>query len=109
MLTGKNTQPQQAVHYFMSGYYQEGTSRWSGKGAEKLGLLGAVDDQETFLTSSMGCHQMVVNTWLKESWNHRNDGQQQTLLSQHQKCQPAIVGRRDERLITAHQLAVQKL
>lgn len=48
MLTAKNTEPQQAVHYFMSGYYQEGTSRWSGKGAEILELEGPVDNQETF-------------------------------------------------------------
>jgi hypothetical protein len=47
MLAGNNTKPQQAVDYFMSGYYQEGTSPRSGRGAGILELEGQVDNRET--------------------------------------------------------------
>ncbi len=48
MLTTKNTSAKKAVEYFLQGYYQEGTSRWFGIGALKLGLAGAVDNEEVF-------------------------------------------------------------
>ena len=49
MLTGgKNISPQKAIEYFVQGYYLEGTSRWFGKGAEKQGLEGPVNNQQVF-------------------------------------------------------------
>lgn len=109
MLTGKNTQPQQAVHYFMSGYYQEGTSRWSGKGAEKLGLLGPVDDQETFFNIVNGMSpdgsEHLAKRKLESS--QRRAATDFTFSAPKSVSLQSLVGG-DERLITAHQLAVQK-
>lgn len=48
MLTTKNTSAKKASEYFLQGYYQEGTSRWFGIGALKLGLAGAVENEEVF-------------------------------------------------------------
>ncbi|MEJ1933619.1 MobF family relaxase, partial [Nostoc sp. NIES-2111] len=109
MLTGKNTQPQQAVHYFMSGYYQEGTSRWSGKGAEKLGLMGPVDDQETFFNIINGLSpdgsEHLAKRKLESS--QRRAATDFTFSAPKSVSLQALVGG-DERLITAHGLAVQK-
>ncbi|WP_242046764.1 MobF family relaxase [Anabaena cylindrica] len=109
MLTGKNTEPQQAVHYFMEGYYQEGTSRWSGKGAKKLGLSGAVDHQETFSNivngrSPDGSQNLCAR---KLDSSQRRAATDFTFSAPKSVSLQALVGG-DERLITAHQLAVQK-
>ena len=48
MLTAANVSSEMAVNYFIKNYYHQGKSRWSGLGAEKLGLSGAVDDEEAF-------------------------------------------------------------
>ncbi len=37
-----------AVKYFVKNYYHQGKSRWSGQGAEKLGLSGAIDNEQEF-------------------------------------------------------------
>jgi len=109
MLTAKNTEPQQAVHYFMSGYYQEGTSRWSGKGAEILELEGPVDDQKTFFN--------IVNGLSPDGSEHlakrKLDSSQRRAATDFTFSAPKSVSLQslvggDERLITAHQLAVQK-
>ncbi|BAY42166.1 hypothetical protein NIES2111_65620 (plasmid) [Nostoc sp. NIES-2111] len=109
MLTGKNSEPQQAVHYFMEGYYQEGTSRWSGKGAKKLGLSGAVNDQETFFNivngrSPDGSQNLCAR---KLDSSQRRAATDFTFSAPKSVSLQALVGG-DERLITAHQLAVQK-
>ncbi|MBD2302248.1 MobF family relaxase [Nostoc sp. FACHB-190] len=109
MLTGKNTQPQQAVHYFMAGYYQEGSSRWSGKGAKKLGLSGAVEHQETFThivngRSPDGSQQLSAR---KLDSSQRRSATDFTFSAPKSVSLQALVGG-DERLITAHTLAVQK-
>jgi conjugative relaxase-like TrwC/TraI family protein len=109
MLTGKNTEPQQAVHYFMEGYYQEGASRWSGKGAKKLGLSGAVDDQETFFNivnglSPDGSQPLCAR---KLNSSQRRAATDFTFSAPKSVSLQALVGG-DERLITAHGLAVQK-
>ncbi|AUT04610.1 hypothetical protein CLI64_29670 (plasmid) [Nostoc sp. CENA543] len=109
MLTGKNTEPQQAVHYFMEGYYQEGTSRWSGQGAEELGLEGPVDDQETFFNivnglSPDGSQNLCAR---KLNTSKRRAATDFTFSAPKSVSLQALVGG-DERLITAHQLAVQK-
>jgi len=109
VLTGKNTEPQQAVHYFMEGYYQEGTSRWSGKGAEELGLEGPVDDQETFFNivnglSPDGSQNLCAR---KLDTSKRRAATDFTFSAPKSISLQALVGG-DERLIIAHQLAVQK-
>ncbi|ACC85356.1 MobF family relaxase [Nostoc punctiforme] len=109
MLTGKNSEPQQAVHYFMEGYYQEGTSRWSGKGAKKLGLAGAVDCQETFSNivngrSPDGSQNLCAR---KLDSSQRRAATDFTFSAPKSVSLQALVNG-DERLITAHQLAVQK-
>ena len=48
MLTAANVSSEMAVNYFIKNYYHQGKSLWSGQGAEKLGLSGAVDDEEAF-------------------------------------------------------------
>ncbi|MBN3905025.1 MAG: relaxase domain-containing protein [Nostoc sp. NMS1] len=48
MLTAANVSSEMAVNYFVKNYYHQGKSLWSGQGAEKLGLSGAVDDEEAF-------------------------------------------------------------
>ncbi|MDZ8263627.1 MobF family relaxase [Nostoc sp. ChiQUE01b] len=48
MLTAANVSREMAVNYFIKNYYHEGKSLWSGQGAEKLGLSGAVDDEDAF-------------------------------------------------------------
>ncbi|MDZ7966401.1 MAG: MobF family relaxase [Nostoc sp. DedSLP03] len=109
MLTGKNSEPQQAVHYFMEGYYQEGTSRWSGKGVKKLGLSGAVDNQETFSNvvngrSPDGSQNLCAR---KLDSSQRRAATDFTFSAPKSVSLQALVGG-DERLITAHQFAVQK-
>jgi conjugative relaxase-like TrwC/TraI family protein len=48
MLTAANVSEEMAVNYFIKNYYHQGKSLWSGQGAEKLGLSGAVDDEDAF-------------------------------------------------------------
>jgi conjugative relaxase-like TrwC/TraI family protein len=48
MLTAANVSSEMAVKYFVKNYYHQGKSRWSGLGAEKLGLSGAIDNEQVF-------------------------------------------------------------
>jgi conjugative relaxase-like TrwC/TraI family protein len=48
MLTAANVSSEMAVKYFVKNYYHQGKSLWSGQGALKLGLLGAINDEEAF-------------------------------------------------------------
>ncbi|NDJ26276.1 relaxase domain-containing protein [Nostoc sp. B(2019)] len=48
MLTAANVSSEMAVNYFVKNYYHQGKSRWSGQGAEKLGLSGAIDNEQAF-------------------------------------------------------------
>ncbi|WP_414552520.1 MobF family relaxase [Anabaena sp. CCY 0017] len=109
MLTGKNSEPQQAVHYFLEGYYQEGESRWSGLGAKKLGLSGAVDNQETFTNIVNGLspdgNQKLCARRLDSSL--RRAATDFTFSAPKSVSLQALVGG-DEQLIQAHILAVQK-
>lgn len=93
----------------MEGYYQEGTSRWSGKGAKKLGLAGAVDCQETFSNivngrSPDGSQNLCAR---KLDSSQRRAATDFTFSAPKSVSLQALVNG-DERLITAHQLAVQK-
>ncbi len=48
MMTRKNISAQQALDYFLQGYYLEGTSQWLGQNAQKLGLQGPVTNKKVF-------------------------------------------------------------
>jgi conjugative relaxase-like TrwC/TraI family protein len=48
VLTCQKITPEKAKSYFLKGYYLQGTSRWSGKGAKTLGLKGAIDNEKVF-------------------------------------------------------------
>ncbi|MFN6572024.1 MobF family relaxase [Dendronalium sp. ChiSLP03b] len=48
MLTAKNISSSTAVEYFLKGPQQKGESRWHGRGAEKLKLVGTIDDERAF-------------------------------------------------------------
>ena len=48
MLTAANVSSEMAVKYFVKNYYHQGKSLWSGQGALKLGLSGAINDEEAF-------------------------------------------------------------
>lgn len=48
MLTAANVSEEMGVNYFIKNYYHLGKSLWSGQGSEKLGLSGAVDDEDAF-------------------------------------------------------------
>ncbi len=93
----------------MEGYYQEGTSRWSLQGAKKLGLSGAVDHQETFSNivngrSPDGSQNLCAR---KLNSSQRRAATDFTFSAPKSVSLQALVAG-DERLITAHQLAVQK-
>ncbi|MBD2438857.1 MobF family relaxase [Nostoc sp. FACHB-110] len=110
MLTGKNTKPQQAVNYFMDRHSHEvKNSRWFGKGAEKLGLTGAINDKEVFTNivngrSPDGSQALYAKT---SKSCERRAATDFTFSAPKSVSLQALVGG-DERLIHAHSLAVQK-
>ncbi|MBD2303439.1 MobF family relaxase [Nostoc sp. FACHB-190] len=109
MLTGKNTKPQQAVNYFMEEYSHEvKNSRWFGKGAEKLGLSGAINDKEIFTNIVNGRSPDGSQTlYAKKTSSERLAATDFTFSAPKSVSLQALVGG-DERLIKAHSLAVQK-
>ncbi|MCF2151946.1 relaxase domain-containing protein [Desmonostoc muscorum LEGE 12446] len=48
MLTAANVSSEMAVKYFIKNYYHQGKSLWSGQGALKLGLSGAINNEDAF-------------------------------------------------------------
>lgn len=109
MLTGKNIPPQKAVEYFVQGYYQEGTSRWFGRGAKKLGLSGAVNDEQVFDNivqgrSPDGKKHLCARTLDASSRRAATDF---TFSAPKSVSLQALVGG-DSRLVAAHTLAVEK-
>ena len=109
MLTGKNVSPQRAVEYFVQGYYQEGSSRWYGRGAQKLGLNGEVNDEETFTHIVNGQSpdgSLELRSKILKS-SKRRAASDLTFSAPKSVTLFALVGG-DERLITAHQTAVEK-
>ncbi|MBD2505507.1 MobF family relaxase [Anabaena azotica] len=109
MLTAKNTQPQQAVNYFMEGYDHELNSRWSGNGAEKLGLSGAIEDKEIFTNIVLGRSPDGSQALYARALNssERRAATDFTFSAPKSVSLQALVGG-DERLIDAHRLAVRK-
>ncbi|MBD2503895.1 MobF family relaxase [Anabaena azotica] len=109
MLTAKNTQPQQAVDYFMEDADHELNSRWSGKAAKKLGLSGPINNKEVFANivngrSPDGTQALCART-LNSS--ERRAATDFTFSAPKSVSLQALVGG-DERLIDAHRLAVRK-
>lgn len=109
MLTCKTVTPERAVDYFLQGYYLEGTSRWFGKGAEKLGLQGAVSDEQVFTNivnglSPDGSQELSKR---KIELKDRRAALDCTFSAPKSVSLTALVGG-DERLIAAHHLAVEK-
>lgn len=103
MLTSANVSSEMAVNYFIKNYYHQGKSRWSGKGAEKLGLSGAVENQQAFKNvisgrSPDGREQLNAKV-LKP--NERRAALDCTFSAPKSVSLMALVGG-DERLIAAH-------
>lgn len=109
MLTCKTVTPERAVSYFLQGYYLEGTSRWYGRGAEKLGLQGAVDNEQIFTNIVQGMSPDGTSelSSRKVETRFRRAGLDCTFSAPKSVSLTALVGG-DERLIDAHHLAVEQ-
>lgn len=109
MLTCKTVSPQKAVSYFLQGYYLEGTSRWLGKGTEKLGLHGSVNNEEVFRNIAEGfspdrSQQLSGKNIPLEKRRAAIDC---TFSAPKSVSLQALVAG-DERLLSAHRQAVEK-
>ncbi|MBC1221344.1 MobF family relaxase, partial [Nostoc sp. UCD120] len=110
MLTAANVSSEMAVNYFIKNYYHQGKSRWSGQGAEKLGLSGAVENQQAFKNvisglSPNGREQLNARV-LKP--DQRRAALDCTFSAPKSVSLMALVGG-DERLIAAHHQALTKV
>ncbi|MBW4426937.1 MAG: relaxase domain-containing protein [Nostoc desertorum CM1-VF14] len=110
MLTAANVSSEMAVNYFIKNYYHQGKSRWSGQGAEKLGLSGAVENQQAFKNviegrSPNGREQLNAKV-LKT--DERRAALDCTFSAPKSVSLMALVGG-DERLIAAHHQALKKV
>ncbi|WP_392476756.1 MobF family relaxase [Nostoc sp. C110] len=109
MLTAANVSSEMAVKYFVKNYYHHGKSRWSGLGAEKLGLSGAIDDEEAFTNvisgrSPQGREQLNARV-LKP--DERRAALDCTFSAPKSVSLMALVGG-DTRLIDAHHQALKE-
>jgi|GEM_PF-207367 len=110
MLTAANVSSEMAVKYFVKNYYHQGKSRWSGLGAEKLGLSGAIDNEQVFknvisgLTPD-GTEQLNARV-LKP--DERRAALDCTFSAPKSVSLMALVGG-DERLIAAHHQALKEV
>ena len=107
MLTAKNVSAKKATEYFLQGYYQEGKSLWFGIGAEKLGLAGAIDNEEIFNNivqgrSPDGKQQLCTR---KTQAEQRRAALDCTFEAPKSVSLTALPGG-DERLVEAHAIAV---
>ncbi|WP_375494253.1 MobF family relaxase, partial [uncultured Nostoc sp.] len=110
MLTAANVSSEMAVNYFIKNYYHQGKSRWSGEGAVKLGLSGAVENQQAFKNvisglSPDGREQLNARV-LKP--DERRAALDCTFSAPKSVSLMALVGG-DERLIAAHHQALKKV
>jgi len=110
MLTCKTVSPQKAVNYFLQGYYLEGTSRWLGKGAEKLGLQGPVNNKEVFRNIAEGFSpdRSQQLSGKNISLEKRRAAIDCTFSAPKSVSLQALVAG-DERLLTAHTKAVESV
>ena len=110
MLTCKTVSPQKAVNYFLQGYYLEGTSRWLGQGAEKLGLQGPVNNKEVFRNIAKGFSpdRSQRLSGKNISLKKRRAAIDCTFSAPKSVSLQALVAG-DERLLTAHTKAVESV
>ncbi|WP_193200523.1 MobF family relaxase [Nostoc sp. MG11] len=110
MLTAANVSSEMAVNYFVKNYYHQGKSRWSGQGAEKLGLSGAIDNEQEFSNviegrSPLGTEQLNARV-LKPK--ERRAALDCTFSAPKSVSLMALVGG-DSRLIAAHHQALKEV
>ena len=109
MLTAANVSSEMAVKYFVKNYYHQGKSRWSGLGAEKLGLSGSIDNEQKFTNvieglSPDGSEQLNARV-LKQK--ERRAALDCTFSAPKSVSLMALVGG-DSRLIAAHHQALKE-
>jgi conjugative relaxase-like TrwC/TraI family protein len=109
MLTAANVSSEMAVKYFVKNYYHQGKSRWSGLGAEKLGLSGAIDNEQKFTNvieglTPDGSEQLNARV-LKQK--ERRAALDCTFSAPKSVSLMALVGG-DSRLIAAHHQALKE-
>ncbi|MBG1263166.1 MobF family relaxase [Nostoc commune] len=110
MLTAANVSSEMAVKYFVKNYYHHGKSRWSGQGAEKLGLSGSIDNEQKFTNvisglSPDGREQLNARV-LKQK--ERRAALDCTFSAPKSVSLMALVGG-DSRLIAAHHQALKEV
>lgn len=110
MLTAANVSSEMAVKYFVKNYYHQGKSRWSGLGAEKLGLSGSIDNEQKFTNviegrSPDGREQLNARV-LKQK--ERRAALDCTFSAPKSVSLMALVGG-DSRLIAAHHQALKEV
>ncbi|MBN3878455.1 MobF family relaxase [Nostoc sp. JL23] len=110
MLTAANVSSEMAVKYFVKNYYHHGKSRWSGLGAEKLGLSGSIDNELEFTNviegrSPDGLEQLNARV-LKPK--ERRAALDCTFSAPKSVSLMALVGG-DSRLIAAHHQALKEV
>ncbi|MBD2303397.1 relaxase domain-containing protein [Nostoc sp. FACHB-87] len=112
MLTAANVSSEMAVNYFIKNYYHQGKSLWSGKGASKLGLSGAVDDEDAFKNviegrTPDGKEQLNARVVKKGQEKERRAALDCTFSAPKSVSLMALVGG-DTRLIDAHHQALKQ-
>ena len=109
MLTAKNVSAIRASDYFLKGHSQKGDSRWHGKGAHILGLKDGINNQRVFENICDGISpdatEKLSARFLKST--NRRAATDFTFSAPKSVSLMALVGG-DERIIKAHQLAVEK-
>ncbi|PSF35773.1 relaxase [Aphanothece hegewaldii CCALA 016] len=109
MLTCKTLTSAQATNYFVKGYLVEENSRWYGKGAAKLSLVGEIDNETVFANVVMG-YSPDGRRKLSEKelpQEKRRAGVDCTLSAPKSVSMTALVAG-DDRLFQARQIAVEK-
>ncbi|MBD6620632.1 conjugative relaxase [Komarekiella sp. 'clone 1'] len=112
MLTAANVSSEMAVNYFVKNYYHQGKSRWSGQGAEKLGLSGEIDNEDAFKNviegrSPQGSEQLNARV-VKGKGEERRAALDCTFSAPKSVSLMALVGG-DARLIDAHHQALKEV
>ncbi|MHC0068350.1 MobF family relaxase [Nostoc sp. UIC 10890] len=112
MLTAANVSSEMAVNYFIKNYYHQGKSLWNGQGAKKLGLSGAVDDEDAFKNIIEGLTpdgREVLNARVvkEKGKGERRAALDCTFSAPKSVSLMALVGG-DTRLIDAHHQALKK-
>ncbi|HYW21308.1 MAG TPA: MobF family relaxase [Nodularia sp. (in: cyanobacteria)] len=112
MLTAANVSSEMAVNYFVKNYYHQGKSLWSGQGALKLGLSGAIDDEDAFKNIIEGRspqgHEQLNARVVKGKGFERRAALDCTFSAPKSVSLMALVGG-DTRLIDAHHQALKEV